>query len=126
MKRIWIVCLSLALILSCGIAEHYYILNTFDTFVEKLEEIDNYLDSEDYETALEKTHELQNWWDEKHALLENIAYSPDMRQIDAVLGEIEGSLDTDDNKNAESKIDSLYELLHNVRDILDFHFKDIF
>lgn len=126
MKRILIVCITLALILSCGIAEHYYIIRTFEAFEVKLAEIDNYLDKEDYETALEKTHELQDWWDKKHALIENISYSPDMRQIDVVIGEIEGSLDSDDNKNAESKIDSLYELLDSVKDILDFHFKDIF
>ncbi|MEG1612842.1 MAG: DUF4363 family protein [Clostridia bacterium] len=126
MRKAVLLILILAIIVSAGVSEHYFIHRTFDSFNLQLQEIDSLIDKNKSSEALEKVRILQKWWDKKRKIIDGISFSPDSRQVNVVIGEIEGSLDTDDMQNAESKIDSLFELIKNIRDILDFDFADIF
>lgn len=103
MKKIILIVVLLIIILGAGITEHICINKTFEEFNERLDAIDAFIDGENAAAALEKTVELQKWWDKKRQYIESVSYTPDIRSVNVIIGEIEGSLATDDLKNAESK-----------------------
>jgi hypothetical protein len=125
MKKLIIICVLLAIILGAGIFEHYYIEKTFTEFNKRLDGIATSIEDEDVDSAMKQTKELKEWWDKKRELIESVSYTPDIRTINVIIGEIEGSLGFDDLENAESKVVSLYGVIRNVKEILDFDGADI-
>lgn len=126
MKKIITMIIIITIIVSAGIWEHFYVEKTFDEFYDKVSEIDSLIKEKDTKSALEKTKEMSIWWEKKRKPIEIIAYSQDIRSVSVVIGEIEGSLIADDLKNAQSKITSMFALILNTKNILDFNAKDIF
>lgn len=113
------------MILGAGISEHFFVHKTFDAFNERIGKIEAALQNDDVENALAYAEDLQNFWAKKRKLVEAISYCQDARQVNVILGELTGSLRCNDNDNAFSKIESLYQLIQNIRDMLDFNAIDI-
>ena len=125
MKKAIVLAVIFLIIIASGVCEHFYVHKVFDEFNVSLNEIETLVENDDIKTAEDETVDLQSWWKEKKHTLEMITYCADIRQVNVVIGEIQGSLERDDTENASSKIDSLYELIDNIRDILDFNAADI-
>lgn len=125
MKKAIVLLIIFLIILGAGIAEHFFVHKTFDEFCARMDKIESALENEDTETALKESEDLLAYWNKKRKLVEAISYCQDARQVNVILGELNGSLKCDDTDNAFSKIDSLYQLVANVRDMLDFNALDI-
>lgn len=125
MKKAILLSVILALIIASGIGEHFFVHKVFDEFNVKLSSLETLVEEEKADEALLSVKDLDAWWMQKKNVLESISYCVDIRQVNVVIGEIQGSLEREDFNNASSKIDSLYELLDNIRDILDFNAHDI-
>lgn len=125
MKKAIILGVLLVLLIAAGVSEHYFVHKTFDEFNGRLKELETAIDTENLEAALEQTKNLDSWWEKKRSILEVISYCPDMRQINVIIGEMQGSLEYEDFQNASSKVISLLKLIDNIEDILDFNAKDV-
>lgn len=125
MKKAVILFIIFLMILGAGIAEHFFVHKTFDDFNERIGKIEAALQNNDVENALAYAEDLQNFWARKRKLVEAISYCQDARQVNVILGELTGSLRCEDTDNAFSKIESLYQLIQNIRDMLDFNAIDI-
>ena len=121
MKKAVILFIIFLIILGAGIAEHFFVHKTFDDFNKRIEKIEAALQNDDVDSA----EDLQNFWARKRKIVEAISYCQDARQINVILGELTGSLRCEDTDNAFSKIESLYQLIQNIRDMLDFNAIDI-
>ena len=123
MKKAVILFIIFLIILGAGITEHFFVHKTFDDFNKRIGKIalqNDYVDS-----ALSYAEDLQNFWAKKRKIVEAISYCQDARQVNVILGELTGSLRCEDTDNAFSKIESLYQLIQNIRDMLDFNAIDI-
>lgn len=125
MKKAVILFIIFLIILGAGIAEHFFVHKTFDAFNERIGKIEAALQNDDVDSALAYAEDLQNFWAKKRKLVEAISYCQDARQVNVILGELTGSLRCEDIDNAFSKIESLYQLIQNIRDMLDFNAIDI-
>lgn len=126
MKKIITMILIVAVIVGAGILEHRYVEKTFAEFNDKMVEIDQLIKEQDTQTALIKTREMTEWWDKKRNVLEIVSYSQDIRNVSVIIGELEGSLIAGDLQNAQSKSTSMFALIINIKNVLDFNIKDIF
>lgn len=125
MKRFIVAMVVLAILITAGVLENLHVKKTFNEFDAKLAEINILVKDDDASAALEKTKALASWWQKEKDELECFAYSPDLRVISSNLGEIVGSLECEDTKNAMSKVESLKIISKNTRSILDFNLRDI-
>lgn len=125
MKRAIVLIILFLLVIGAGIGEHFYVHKTFDEFDSRMHEIEDFIDNEKGDEALARTEDLQTWWLKKKEVLESVSYCNDARQVNVVIGELQGSLEIGDLDNASSKIISLYQLINNIRDTLDFNAQDI-
>lgn len=125
MKRAVILIILFLLVIGAGIGEHFYVHKTFDEFDSRMHKIEDFIDNENGEDALASTVDLQTWWLDKKEVLESISYCNEARQVNVIIGELQGSLEIGDLDNASSKIISLYQLINNIRDTLDFNAQDI-
>ena len=125
MKKAIILFVIFLLILGAGISEQFFEHQTFDEFLRRAEKIEDALLDDDIDRALDESEKLQKFWARKRKIVEAISYCQDARQVNVILGELIGSLRCEDTANAFSKIESLYQLIQNIRDLLDFNALDI-
>ncbi len=124
MRKVIVALFVLALILTAGILEHFYIEKTFDELDGKLLQIEDAIHVES-ESALSLTKDLTDWWNGKRKYMELFTFSPDIRAFSVALAEQEGSLECGDFNNAMSKCQSLISMSKNLQQILDFNIEDI-
>ncbi len=124
MRKVIVALFVLALILTAGILEHFYIEKTFDELDGKLLQIEDAIHVES-ESALSLTKDLTDWWNGKRKYMELFTFSPDIRAFSVALAEQEGSLECGDFNNAMSKCQSLISMSKNLHQILDFNIEDI-
>ena len=115
----------LAVILAAGIAECIFVEKTFDSLDAGLDTIKGHLLNEQPQQALDETNKLVDWWEGKKNKMELFTFSPDIRLLSVSLGETKGSLEIGDINNAMSKIESIYNISHNLREILNFNLRDV-
>lgn len=125
MSKVIVAIVILAVILTAGIIECVLVEQTFGELNEKLAEIKVLLTDENVPAALVKTNETIDWWESKRHKLELFSFSPDLRLMSVTLGETKGSLETDDIKNAMSKIESIFAISNNLKENLNFNLQDI-
>lgn len=125
MSKVIVAIVVLSIILTAGIVECVMVEKVFSELDEKLQEIKVLLTDENIPTALLKTNDTIAWWERKREKLELFSFSPDLRLMSVTLGETKGSLESDDIKNAMSKIESIFSISHNLRDNLNFNLQDI-
>lgn len=124
MKKVAIALIILLIIITAGILENVYVDKVFSTLDGKLGEVEELVHGED-DAALDKLRDLSAWWEKQRGYMELFTYSPDLRAFSVALGETEGSLESDDFQNAQSKIQSLLVMSSNLHRILDFNLEDI-
>ncbi len=124
MKKVVFAVVLLAIILTAGILENYFVHGIFTELDNKLYSIEQDLHKEDI-SALNKVRDLRVWWEDKRKYLELISYSPDLRAFSVALAETEGSLECNDFLNAMSKCQSLIVMSSNTHKLLDFNIEDI-
>ena len=124
MKKVVIAVIVLLVIITAGILENVYVDKVFSTLDDKLGEVEQLVHAEDDE-ALDKLRSLTAWWEKQRGYMELFTYSPDLRAFSVALGETEGSLESDDFQNAQSKIQSLLVMSANLHQILDFNLEDV-
>ncbi len=124
MKKVIVAFVMLAIILTAGILENYYVTKTFTELDSRLHELESSIKAED-ESATEQLEDLTQWWEKRRAYIELFAYSPDVRAFSVALGETAGSLEYGDYANAMSKCHSLIIMADNIKRLLDFNAEDI-
>ncbi len=124
MKKVVIALVVLAVILTAGILESFYIDDVFDELDSRLNALEQAIHDEN-DISLDLTRDLETWWESKRKYMELFTFSPDMRAFSVAVAEIEGSLEADDYQNAMSKCQSLITMSRNMHLILDFNVEDI-
>lgn len=124
MKKVVIALVVLAVILTAGILESFYIDDVFDELDARLNALEQAIHDEN-DISLDLTRDLETWWESKRKYMELFTFSPDMRAFSVAVAEIEGSLEADDYQNAMSKCQSLITMSRNMHLILDFNVEDI-
>lgn len=124
MKKAVILFIIFLIILGAGITEHFSCIKPLTTSTSALEK-----SKQPFKTTtlipLFLTPKTCKTSGRKTKLVEAISYCQDARQVNVILGELTGSLRCEDTDNAFSKIESLYQLIQNIRDMLDFNAIDI-
>jgi hypothetical protein len=123
--KIAVALILLAIILAAGIGECIFIERSFDELDGRLDVIKNFLILNQAERALDEVSKLADWWEDKKNKMELFTFSPDIRLLSVSIGETKGSLEIGDKNNAMSKIESIYNISHNLREILNFNLRDI-
>ncbi len=124
MKKVVLAIVILAIIVTGGILEDFYIHKTFSALNEKLTSLENSIINQS-ENCLDKANEIFEWWEKKRMYMELFAYSPDVRSFSVALAETQGSLEYGDYQNALSKCRSLVVMADNIKRLLDFNAEDI-
>lgn len=125
MNKVIVAIVILSIILTAGILECIFVENTFSELNVRLEEIKKSLQENNVAVALERTDSTIEWWEKKRHKMEIITFSPDLRLLSVSFGETKGSLESDDIKNAMSKIESIFCISNNLRENLNFNLQDI-
>lgn len=124
MKKVVLAIVILAVIVTGGILEDFYIHKTFSALNEKLASLENSIINQS-DDCLDKANEIFEWWEQKRMYMELFAYSPDVRSFSVALAETQGSLECEDYQNALSKCRSLIVMADNIKRLLDFNAEDI-
>ncbi len=124
MKKVIVAIVVLLAIITAGILENVYVDKVFSTLDDRLGEIEADVLSES-DSALNGVRDLTKWWEKQRSFMELFTYSPDLRAFSVALGETEGSLESGDYQNAQSKIQSLIVMSSNLHRILDFNLEDV-
>lgn len=124
MKKVVFAIVLLAIILTAGILENFFVHRTFTQLDDKLAQLEGAIIAQD-DVALEQIRSLTDWWEKQRNYLELLAYSPDLRAFSVALAETDGSLQCGDFDNALSKCQSLMIMSKNIHRILDFNVEDI-
>lgn len=124
MKKVVLAIVILAVIVTGGILEDFYIHKTFSALNEKLASLENSIINQSND-CLDKANEIFEWWEQKRMYMELFAYSPDVRSFSVALAETQGSLKCEDYQNALSKCRSLIVMAENIKRLLDFNAEDI-
>ncbi len=124
MKKVVLAIVILAVVLTAGILEDFYIHKTFSTLNDKLTSLEDSIKNQN-DDCLDKANEIFDWWDKKRTYMELFAFSPDVRSFSVALAETQGSLACGDYQNALSKCHSLIVMADNIKRLLDFNAEDI-
>ncbi len=124
MKKVVLAIVILAVIVTGGILEDFYIHKTFSALNEKLASLENSIINQS-DDCLDKANDIFEWWEQKRMYMELFAYSPDVRSFSVALAETQGSLECEDYQNALSKCRSLIVMADNIKRLLDFNAEDI-
>lgn len=124
MKKVVFAIVLLAIIVTAGVLENFFVHRTFTQLDEKLVDLERSIISQD-DDALEQMRALTEWWEKQRNYMELLAYSPDLRAFSVALAETDGSLQCGDFDNALSKCQSLMTMSKNIHRILDFNIEDI-
>lgn len=124
MKKVVVAVVILLIIITAGILENVYVDKVFSTLDIRLGDVEQLVHAQS-DAALDELRDLTAWWEKQRGYMELFTYSPDLRAFSVALGETEGSLESEDFQNAQSKIQSLLVMSSNLHRILDFNFEDI-
>lgn len=123
--KVWLAVIILVLIIGAGVAEQLYVVGTFDSALEKCNEINSCISRQDYETAHEKTHQLADWWSKQRDILEFICPNNDVKGIWNAIGDLDGSLQANMQEDSLQRCISLAYTLENSKNLLAFKWKNV-
>lgn len=124
MKKFVVAIVILLVIVIAGVLENVYVNRVFDDLDASLANVEELVHANSDDALVELRSLVANW-EKQRSYMELFTYSPDLRAFSVALGETEGSLESEDFQNAQSKIQSLLVMSSNLRRILDFNLEDI-
>ena len=126
MKKIILVIVVTALIITAGVIEQVYVQRTFEELEVKAENIYVMLRDKNYTDALEYTANLKDWWYQKRDILELVSPNNDIKEIVREIGELEGSQLAMMYDDSITRSNVLQEMAKNSRNLLAYRWKNVF
>lgn len=125
MKRVILAVCILLVVLSLGIWEQVFIVQSFDNLAKSLEPISLYLENGEFSAALGETNVLINKWRKKEDVLELISPHNEIKDVVIQISELLGDIESEQYDVAESRITVLKEYATNRKELLSFSWMNI-
>lgn len=126
MKKVILIIVVLIVVLSCGIIEQVFVQSTLDNLISMTNTLESYVDLEDKENALIYVNSIKTWWYDKRDYLEFVCPNNDIKDLIREIGEVEGSIKSENFEDAKTYTNVLREMAKNSKNLLAYNWKNVF